>query len=492
MEATSNRVISNSLFIYAGRVVNLIFNFFIFVYLANYLGESDFGRLSIAIAYIGTFDIIANFGLNQILVRELSGPQIKQGPLLGSGILFKIFLSLLAVLIALALLPLMGYPAETMKLVGIMAVTLFVSSKLSSTRTIFESIFQAQLRMAFPILCNMMDNAIFAMLVLVAAYFFKIGLTGMAIIYVACNLPGAVWLIWRFFRCHQVEWRPQWLIIKELMRETLPLAVYLFFSILTTKIDVLMLSWMRHESEVGIYAAATRLVYPLSFLSTSLTISLFPLLSKYHEMNREKFFALARRGTKYVFIIALFVSGVLTSVADAIIHLLYVPAYATCIPAFRVLLLSLGFSFIYFFFIDILISARKQKMVTAAMAAAFVVNVLLNLLLIPKMGILGAGYAKLLSSAVALICLYLMLHFQVKIYSILPWPQLLLLTVALLAVQWWLSGIHLIFHLLFSFIFFLAFLWFFRIFSYEEKEYFITLIHGLFKRPGGEKNRPLR
>ncbi len=482
METTSNRVISNSLFIYAGRLVNLVFNFFIFVYLANYLGESAFGRLSIAIAYVGTFDIIANFGLNQILVRELSGERAEKSRLLGNGIFLKIVMTLLAVVVALAGLPFMGYPRETMIVVWIIVVNLLVSSKLSSTRTVFESIFQAQLRMAFPILCNILDNLIFAVLVVLAALYFKIGLVGMAIIYGACNLPGAVWLTWRFLRTNDVAWRPRWLVIKELLREALPLAVYLFFSILTTKIDVLMLSWMRDEVEVGHYAAATRLVYPLSFLSTSLTISLFPLLSKYYEEHSGKFAQMARRGAKYVFIIALFVSGVLAFVADQIIHVLYVPGYAACIPAFRILLLSLGFSFLNFFFIDILISARRQKMVTAVMAVAFIVNVLLNLSLIPRMGIVGAGYAKLASAGVAFVFLLSVLHFQLKIRHLLQYPRLLLLTTALLATQWLMHGMNLIFHLSISFLIFVAFLWLFGIFTCEEREYFANLMRNIFKR----------
>jgi O-antigen/teichoic acid export membrane protein len=477
MEVTNSRVISNSLFIYAGRVINLIFSFFIFVFLANYLGESAFGRLSIAIAYVGTFDIIANFGLNQILVRELSGERTHKSRLLGSGLFVKIMITLVAVLASLAILPLMGYPDETITIVWITSINLLISSKLSSTRTVFESIFQAQLRMAFPILCNLLDNLIFALLVLAFAHFFKVGLLGMAIIYTVCNIPGTVWLIRRFLRTHDVVWRPDWPLVKELLRETLPLAAYLFFSILTTKIDVLMLSWMREEAEVGQYAAATRLVYPLSFLSTSLTISLFPLLSKYYELKSDKFAEIARQGTRYVSIIALLVSGILFFAAGPIIHMLYVSAYAACIPAFRILLLSLGFSFLNFYFIDILISARRQKLVTASMAVTFIVNALLNLLLIPEMGILGAGYAKLASTAVALIMLLAVLHFQLRIRPILNLPRFLFLTAFLVPTLWLLKGLNLIFYLCFSFLIFMALLWFLGIFTYEEKKYFVNLIH---------------
>jgi len=482
MEVSDSRVVSNSLFIYAGRVINLVFNFFIFVYLANYLGESAFGRFSIAITYVGTFDIIANFGLNQILVRELAGGRTEKSRLLGNGILLKGVITLLALACALAILPFMAYPRETMVVVWIILVNLIVSSKLSSTRTVFESIFQAQLRMAFPILCNILDNLLFVLLIFLAAHFFNAGLTGMALIYGLCNLPGTFWLVGRFLRTNQVSWQPQWPVLRELLRESLPLAFYLFFSILTTKIDVLMLSWMRNEAEVGQYAAATRLVYPLSFLSTSLTISLFLLLSKSFHERREEFDRLCRRGSKYVFLIGLFTSGVLAFAADPIIRTLYVPGYAACIPAFRLLLISLGFSFLNFYFIDILISARRQKLVTGVMALAFAVNLLLNLLLIPALGIAGAGYAKLGSTVTAFLFLFMVLRWQLKISRLLPYARIVLLTAAFLLTLGLMRELNLPLYLLLSVVIFVLFLRAFTIFTYEEREKFTNLITGLLKK----------
>ncbi len=482
MEAPDSRIVNNSLFIYAGRVVNLVFNFFIFVYLANYLGESAFGRFSIAITYVGTFDIIANFGLNQILVRELAGGRIEKSRLLGNGILLKGVITLLAVAAALVILPFMAYPRETMVVVWIILVNLIISSKLSSTRTVFESIFQAQLRMAFPILCNILDNLLFALLIFLAARFFNTGLMGMALIYGVCNLPGTFWLVVKFLRTNKVAWQPQWPVLRELLRESLPLAIYLFFSILTTKMDVLMLSWMRDEAEVGQYAAATRLVYPLSFLSTSLTISLFPLLSQSFQDQKEKFVQLCRRGSKYVFLIGLFTSGVLAFAADPIIRVLYVPGYAACIPAFRILLISLGFSFLNFYFIDILISARRQKLATGVMAIAFVVNLLLNLFLIPSLGIAGAGYAKLGSTVAAFLCLFIVIRWQFKISRLLPYTRIIPLTAALILILALIQKMNLVIYLLLSVVIFVFFLRLFSIFTYEERENFTNLTTGLLKK----------
>ncbi|MBN2354704.1 oligosaccharide flippase family protein, partial [candidate division KSB1 bacterium] len=135
MDAIHSRIVGNSLFVYLGRIFNLIFNFFIYLFLANYLGETAFGRLSIAIAYVGTFDIISNFGLNQILVREISKNPSDQARFLGSGIVFKILLAFVSVGTLLLIIPFLGYNRETQILIAIISINFLISSKMSSTRT---------------------------------------------------------------------------------------------------------------------------------------------------------------------------------------------------------------------------------------------------------------------------------------------------------------------------------------------------------------------
>jgi len=474
MEKQTDRVLSNSLSIYAGRIINLVFNFFIYLYLANYLGAEVFGRFSTAIAYIGVFDILANFGLNQIAVREIAREREDQGGILGSAILLKVILTVSSILLLLAIMPLMGYSAETLMVIAIISFNFLISSKLSSTRTILESIFQAKLRMGFPILCNIVDNGVFAILLYIGISRFHVGLTGTAIIYTLCNLPGTLMLLRGFWLSSKPRLHFYWQTSRYLLRECLPLAAYIFFSVLTTRIDVLILSWIRGEEVVGLYAAATRLVYPLTFLSTSLTISLFPLLARHHADDRAAFSRLARLGAKYVYLIGVIVVVPCAFAASSIIHTLYVAEYAPAAPAFQLLILSLGLGFLNFYFVDLLITAHQQKWATVALAVSLLLNVGLNLWLIPSMGIVGAAHAKLWSSVASVVLLYAVLHRVLKLESLLEF-RLLPATLVFIGSQWLLLRLGLIWRLSLSVFIFIFIFILFKVFHYEERNYFLTL-----------------
>ncbi len=475
MKTVYGRILENSIFIYIGRIFHLFFNFFIHLFLANYFGEIAFGRLSIAIAYIGTFDTIADFGLNQIIVREISKHPDKEGDLLGTGIIFKFLLSWTAIVSLLLIMPFMGYNPETLILIAIISINFFISTKISSTRTVFESVFQARLRMGVPVLCFIIDDLLFAILILLFVRFFYLDLITTAILYVVCNLPGTIILVTRFFKLVKITLQPQWQTMRYLFRECLPVAGLLLFSILTTKIDVLMLSWMKGEAEVGLYSAATRLVYPLSFLSTPLTMSLFPLLAQYYATSKEQFGKFARLGTKYVLLIGLLISVPLAFAADKIIGTFYIASYAPSAPAFQWLTVALGFMYLNFYFIDIFINAGKQKMVTFIMAVSLVVNVALNIWLIPKLSFIGAAFAKLASTVLAFILLYFLLKYILNLSRLIEYVKMVSLALLFIAAQFLFKPLGLTWNLLAAFVIFMVLLIVLRVFHYEERKYFLTL-----------------
>lgn len=475
MKTVYGRILENSIFIYIGRFFHLFFNFFIHLYLANYFGETAFGRLSIAIAYIGTFDIIADFGLNQIIVREISKHPEQEANLLGTGIIFKFLLSITAISSLLLIMPFLGYNTETLILIAIISINFLISTKISSTRTVLESVFQARLRMGVPVLCYIIDDLVFAILILLFVRFFHLNLVVTAILYVVCNLPGSVILAVQFFKLVKVNLRVQWQILSFLFRECLPVAALLLFSILTTKIDVLMLSWMKGEAEVGLYSAATRLVYPLSFLSTPLTMSLFPLLAQFYATSKEQFIKFAKIGVKYVFLIGLIISVPLAFAAEKIIGSFYIPNYAASAPAFQLLIIALAFMYLNFYFIDLFINASKQKLVTWVMAASLIINIFLNLYLIPKWSFVGSAFAKLASTVFAFILLYFLLKYTLNLSHLIESVKMVSLAVLFVASQLLLTKLGLVWHLLAAFIIFILLLMILQVFNYEERKFFLTL-----------------
>lgn len=468
MSSLSYRIAKNSLTIYVGKIISLTISFFIFVYLANYLGEISFGQLSLAIAYIGTFEILVNFGLNQILVREISIHKSSTAQLLGNGIILKFILAFLAIIIS-NLLSVFLYPSrDVLILIWIISLNLFFSTKLSSARTVFDTIFQVDLQMFFPIIFGVIDALLFALLLYFFTLWNKIGLIGIAIIYTVSNLPGTVLLLLKFFKTTTPKFKINLYSIRSLLLESLPIAIYLFFSILNTKFDILLLSWMRSDAEIGFYSAAIRLVYPLVFFSTSFSISLFPLLSKYYSSDQQQFTRVLKFGAKFIFVIALFLALALFFNANEIITKFYISSYRPAILPFKYLILAMGINFLNLYLVDILVATKKQIYATIVLGISLLVNVLLNLILIPKFGIVGASYVRLTTSLLVFILLFFFLSNKLKISKIFPYTKLGLLSCLFLIFSALLDKFGLILNLLISLLTFTSLLFALKIFSKKE------------------------
>lgn len=475
MTNLKRQIIKNSLSIYIGKALSLGISFFVFISIANYLGDVNFGKLSTAITYISAFDFLANFGINQIIIRELAANRFKYEKVIASGLIIKLAVTFFAFGLSLFLLIFLNYTPEIIAAIIIISFNLFISSKLSSTRTIFETVFQARLDMAFPMFFVVLDNILFAAAFYYSRSHFSLSMLQIAIIYTFTNLPGFLAIIYLFFREVKPELAGTWELTLKLFRESVPLAVYLFFSILSTKVDILMLSHLASESEVGIYSAAVRLVYPLMFFSTSFTLSLFPLLAKYYGQNEAKFNSIFFSGVKIVALLAIIISVPLTIKAENIFKTLYIKEYWSGIMPFQILIITLGFSFFNFYFIDLLIAIKQQKALTYLLGAILMINVLLNLLLIPKYSFLGSSMARLVCAVLLFIMLIRVLKHYLKISKVLN-INIILFTIAFIFFQIIIRNLSLSLYFLVCTFLFVSLIFLFRVFKITEAKQLVYLI----------------
>ncbi len=399
-DSLERRVGKNSLAIYAGRIANLGINLFVFVYLANYLGERSYGRLSFALTYIGSFDIIVNAGCNRIIVRELARGELPRDRILGTGFVLRISTLVLGILASWFGILALGYPKEVLWLVMIVSANLIFSSRIASARSLFETIYQAELRMHFPMALVLLDSLVFLVLVLWRTRH-GAGLVEIGVLYTLANLGGFALLSVRFFRENRLWWRLDGALARYFLGQAVPVMFYLGFSNLNTRLDVLLVSLMRGDSEVGLYTSATRLVLPLTLFSTAITMSLYPVYSRAYRQNRQLFDFVLRVGTKLLVALGVGLGMGLFFNARWIYDFLYRPEYASATEAFRLLVVAVAFVFLTFYFVEVLISTGHQHLATVTMLFVLASNIGLNVMLIQRFGFLGAAYTRLATAVLS-------------------------------------------------------------------------------------------
>lgn len=402
----SSRVGKNVITVYFGRTVSLLVNLWVTVTFANYLGENQFGDFTFALAFIGIFDAIINFGSNQVVVKEMAAEPYETPAILGTILVFRSVLIIANTLIGLALGWLFNYPPYILLLLLIFYSNFIFSSRLTSLRKAIENTYEAKIQMPIIVSLQVLDSVLLA----IGCYFaiqYHANLIQLAILYSLSNIPGTLILSVLIFYFWRLSPKFSWAHMKKIIKLGFPLLLFGFFSTVNTRIDIILIEQFRGNAEVGLYAAATRLIYPIVFIVNSLSISFLPLLSSYNQKNDVRFKPTFILGLKMLLLMGCIISFSLFAHADIFINMLYTPNYRVSIPTFSMLGLALFFVIFNFYFIDFLIVLNKQAKATQIMAGVAAFNILINLYLIPKFGFYAASVSSLLSYGLA--CTFLLI-----------------------------------------------------------------------------------
>lgn len=390
--STMPRIFKNTGILIAGDVIDKLIYLVLVIYLTRYLGAIGFGKYSFVLAFLVFFRIVTDLGINMILVREVCRDPTKASKLMGNAAVIKLVLSFSAIALAAIIISLLPSPTDTTTYVYILsAILLFDSFSL-----LFSRIFQVELKMKYFVLANLIYRALSAGLIFLII-FSKGTLLQIIIVLVFSSF---IRLMVNYL-CSRKFVRPKFKIDFELWRflarESWPLALAGIFIIIFTRIDQVMLSMMRGDAAVGYYAASVNLVEALGIIPNAFMLSVFPLLSRFFATSRDIHKRTYALSFKYMAILAIPIAVGTTLLANPIIPFIYGNQFLPSVIVLQILIWANVFIFTGTIHYQLLISASKQKYGFLFSGTTAVLNVVLNLGLIPRYGIVGAAIATAIS-----------------------------------------------------------------------------------------------
>ncbi|RPJ78400.1 MAG: flippase [Alphaproteobacteria bacterium] len=394
---TIKALVKNSGFLLLNGVATNILSFFALLYIAHYLGPTNYGTYTFVFAFIYFFSFIPDMGVHQILVREAAKEPEKAGKLIGNGMIMQICLSLVALFLAFVIINIINFPPSTRNALYIASLGLLISGTGA-----YGVIYEAKLRMEYSLLFNLANRIVFLVLIFLAISN-QWGLNSLIIASISATLTHNLLMIIFAKKLVKVSFEIDLPLMKQLLREAIPVAIASVFTIIYFRIDVVMLSFLRGDTEVGFYSAAYRLTDALVFLPTVLTTSTFPLMSKYYKDSFDSFGFAYSRTFKYFFAIGLLIAVLVTFASDEIIHIVYGPEYQSSAIALKILIWATAIMFITTLISTTCISSGNQQIASKRAIIAALLNVVLNLILIPWIGYTGAAIATVLSTFGAMI-----------------------------------------------------------------------------------------
>jgi O-antigen/teichoic acid export membrane protein len=173
-----------------------------------------------------------------------------------------------------------------------------------------------------------------------------------------------------------------------------PLAIRRGIAEVAFRVDMLFLGAFRAAQEAGWYGSVYRLMDGVLMLPSIITGSLGPTLSaNFAEGRLEVVNRLYRRGVKYLLITGLFLAAVFGILAEPIVRLLFGEDFLPAAGALRILSPAVVFVFLRRHATEVLDNMDLRKATVWIYTGALVANLLLNLVLVPRYGYLGAAVA---------------------------------------------------------------------------------------------------
>jgi O-antigen/teichoic acid export membrane protein len=392
------RILGNAASILASDVVNRGTSFVLYALVARYLGAFEFGQLSLALTLFYTFQVLAAAGLRTLVVREVARDKGKTSVYLANGSVTVVATCVVSIVSLFGFVKVMGYSRSTASLILLLSLGLLPAA----LATLYEALFQAWEKMHLIATATVPANLAKAGVAFLAVSRGS-SLHQLASVILLTQMTIAV-AEWRLLRRHiaQPKSRVDLRFSLLILRSSTPFLGIDVTVAIWASVQIVLLSALASETEVGLYSAAAQVLVPVALLFQSLTQTVFPMMCVRFEADCRNLKQFAERVLASLLAVAIPVSGILFVFADKVLALLYRgDKFLAAAPVLRILVWSVVLGAITQALGQVLLAGGHEIVTLRIVAVNAVVSLVLGLLLIDLLGPLrGAPLATVIAGVV--------------------------------------------------------------------------------------------
>ena len=363
--------------------------FLAFTIAAPIVGPSVIGEYFYSIAVTSTFVILADLGMTPVVIRAIAAGEEEGRRLLGAAVRLKLLLIPVAILAALVFVVL--GKVSTVILTSTALATLVMSA--DAVHLLLYGSLRGRQKLQYEAV-GMLIGQVLSAITAVSAAVLGWGAPGL----VFALLLGSVWNVgwsWAQTRLHDlVPLMPTRADIRSLMRQALPFALAGLFVKVYSYLDTLMINAFHGSVAVGNYAVAYKVTYALQYIPLVFTAALFPAMSLVHANgDRDKLKTVFSGSLRMMALIGAPLAAGLSAIADRFVPQVYGLEFLGAVAVLEILPWVLLPIFLDFPIGSLLNATHRAHLKTIAMGATMVLNAVLNVLLVPRFGPVGAAWA---------------------------------------------------------------------------------------------------
>jgi O-antigen/teichoic acid export membrane protein len=376
-------VLRNSALQITGHVVAIGLTAASTIVLTRFLGVDDYGRFTVLTVFLLIGTSLSEFGLNGTAIRWFASGE-RPGEVFASLIGLRLVVSTTAALAAIAIFLL--YPNADAPLAAVLLTA--GAMILAGVNLTIPTALQARLDFRLAVVLDLTARAISFATFAVAALIVTssdpdrklvAAVAGLPAGYLVAVVVGLVAVRRLSFPIMPTFHPATW---KRLLRDALPLGVVMILGLASYRLDALVLALLKDSHAVGIYGLAYRFMEAAIPLGAFITFAIFPLLVR-DEPDHERRALQVARAADLLLVVAVAVAVSTIVLAPDLVRALGGPAYAASVVPLRILVLSLPFTFVAMILSWTLIARGLQHRLIPIVAGGLIVNLALNLALVP-------------------------------------------------------------------------------------------------------------
>lgn len=388
----NNKVVRNASWIIACKVVQSVLGLVINMFTARYLGPSNYGIISYASSIVAFFAPVMTLGLGNILVQETIQHPEEEGKIFGSALTISLIGSL-ACIVGIASFVSVANAGDTITIVVCILYSLILTCQAME---LIQYWYQAKFLAKYSSVVSLCAYAV------VSAYKIFLLATQKSVYWFAVSsaldyLLIAIALLIIYKKKGGQPLRFSWAVAKRMVSVS---KYYIVSSLMVTifaQTDKIMLTLMLDETVTGYYSAAVTCAGITAFVFAAIIDSARPAIFESQKVNKEAFEKNVSRLYCVITYLSLAQSLFMTVFAKLIITVLYGSEYYPAIPGLQLIVWYTTFSYFGSVRNIWILAEGKQKYLWIINLSGALTNVVLNAILIPLWGLMGAAGASLVT-----------------------------------------------------------------------------------------------
>lgn len=391
------RFVKNTGWLVFDKIFHMALSLVVTSMTARYLGTEGYGIINYGLSFINIFTIVCKLGIDAIIVNEIVRDREKTGELLGTTLILRLLSSFCSLVLIFCFVMVLK-PGQTIVLI----VTMIQS--ISLIFTAFDTVdfyFQSVLKSKYTAIARSISYPLVCLLRLIFI-FIKANVTWFAWATVLDSLTIGIVLLYFYLKRENGKLRFSAVQGQYLLKNSHTFIWANLLVTIYTQMDRIMVGSLVGNVETGIYSAAMTIANLWIFIPNALIDSARPLIMQLKADKKDDLYVKRFRQLYAGIIWLSIIAGVFFTVfANLVINIIYGVDYLDAVPVLMILIWSRLFSLIGTARTIWMICENKSIYVKWFIGFGAVINVVLNFIMIPACGALGAAIATLVTEFVS-------------------------------------------------------------------------------------------